>query len=108
MESTPFVLPSTPKQIAYARRQLNESGSPMTYQFFFRPAPKTLDAAKGRALSELVAEARSNAKASGKIRSVVIEPTPQTINSGRAASMFGQPSGLLQYELSVVVVFDAE
>lgn len=94
------------RQLDYTRRQLQQAGIPMTFQFFFRPAPKTLDTAKSRVLSELIVEARQNAKASGKLRSVTIEPSPQTIDSGRPAGLFGQSSGLLQYQLNVVAVFD--
>lgn len=94
------------KEISFARRQLREAGFAMTYQFFFRPALKTVDAAKRRVLTELIREARQNAKATGKVRSVMIEPSPQTLNSWRAAPMFGRSSGSLQLELNLVAVFD--
>ena len=82
---TPYLsLDLTLRQIDYTQRQLRRQGIPMTYQFFFRPAAATMDAAKSRVLSELIAEARQNAKATGKLLSVTIEPTPQTINSMRS------------------------
>lgn len=94
------------KQIDYTRRQLRETGIPLTYQFFLRPTPKTVDAAKRRVLSELIEEARRSASASGKLRSVSIEPTPSAIDHGRDKLLFGQSSGLLQYNLSVVAIFE--
>ena len=88
------------------RRQSAENGIAMKYQFFFRPAPKSVDAAKRRALPELIAEARRSLNTDGELRSVTIEPTPAAINAGRDQLLFGQPSGLFQYNLSVVAVFE--
>ena len=96
------------KQFGAASRQVAEGGYALTYQFYFRAAPKTLDAAKQRALTSLIREARSNASASGKVRSVAIEPTPVNTNLERPAGLFGQPLGLLQYQWSVTVVFEED
>lgn len=49
------------RSVDYRRRQLQREGIPVMYQFFFRPSPKSVDAAKSRVLSELVREARRNA-----------------------------------------------
>jgi hypothetical protein len=94
------------KQLDHARRQLR--GSSMSYQFFLRPSPKTADAMKRRVLGELVAEAKRNSGGNGKIRSVTIDPMPELIDAGRSSLLFGQPSGLLQFQFSVIVVVDNE
>jgi len=96
------------RQIDYTRRELTRTNIPLSYQFYFRPALKSVDAARQRVLSELITEARRNSSARGELRSVIMEPSPQTINAGRLPPVFGQASGLLQYEWSVVAVFDAE
>ena len=98
------------KQIENTRRQLLEAGVPLTYQFFFRAAPKMVDGVKRRALSEMIAEARVNANASSsaKLRHISIEPTAENIDAERPGRLFGLPSGLLQYQLSVVAVFEEE
>lgn len=102
-------LPVTVRQLEALRRQLREKGIPLQYQFFLRPASRTLAAAKRKVLTEMVAEARHNAGSSaGKIRSVSIEPQPEHIDSGRNSSLFGQPNGALQYNFAVIVVFDQD
>lgn len=103
----PFVaLNDQVKQLDHARRQLRDKEASMNYQFFLRPAPKTVDAMKRRVLSELVAEAKRNGGGGGKIRSVTVDPMPELIDAGRSSMLFGQPSGLLQYQFSVIVVLD--
>lgn len=96
----------TLRQLDYTWRQAQKMGIPMSYDFFFRPAPKTLDAAKSQALTELIREARTNANATGKLVSVTIEPTPQTINSTRPTGSAGESSGAMTYQLNVVAVFE--
>jgi len=96
------------KQLEQTRRQLRDKEHPLSYQFFFRASPRTLDATKRRVLAELLAEARKNAGSGSKLRSVTIEPTPETIDAGRPALLFGQPSGALQYTFSVIAVFENE
>lgn len=105
----PFsAMQDTVRQLEYARRQLREKEVPMSYQFFLRASAKSIDAMKRRVLSELVAEAKRNAGGSGKLRSVTIDPTPDIIESGRPALLFGQPTGLLQFTFQVIVVLDNE
>lgn len=94
------------KQLEHARRQLRDKEASMTYQFFLRPSPKTVDALKRRVLGELVAEARRSAGGGGKIRSVTIDPMPELVDAGRSPMLFGQPSGLLQFQFSVIVVLE--
>jgi hypothetical protein len=97
------------RQLDTLRRQLGEKSIPLRYQFFLRPASRTLAAAKRKVLTEMVAEARRNAgSGAGKIRSVSIEPQPEHIDSGRNSSLFGQPNGALQYNFAVIVVFDQD
>jgi hypothetical protein len=105
----PFAtLDDTLKRLEQTRRQLREDGIPLSYQFFLRASPKTIDTARQKVLSELVVEARRNAKSSGKLRSVTIEPTPETVDAGRPSMLFGQASGALQYNFSVVAIFEDE
>jgi len=80
----------------------------MSYEFFLRPAPKTFEATRRKVLAELLGEAKRSAGSSGKVRSVMIEPRPETVDAGRAAAMFGRASGALQYHFSVVAVFEDE
>jgi hypothetical protein len=102
------VLDDTLKRLEQTRRKLREDQIGLTYQFFLRAAPKTIDATRRKVLSELVAEARRSAGSSGKLRSVTLEPTPETVDAGRPSMLFGQASGALQYNFSVIAVFENE
>ena len=75
----------TVKQLEALRRQLRDKNVPLQYQFFLRPSPRTLDAARRKVLAEMVAEASRQAGGGGKLRSVTIEPAPEHIDSGRPA-----------------------
>lgn len=101
-------LDDTLKRLEQTRRQLAENAIPLTYQFFLRASPKTIDATRRKVLSELMVEARRSAKSSGKLRSVVMEPTPETVDAGRPSMLFGQASGAMQYNFSVIAVFEDE
>jgi hypothetical protein len=105
----PYItLEDTLKRVEETRRRLREFGYTLTYQFFLRASPKTIDATRRKVLGELMAEARRSVRASGKVRSVMFEPTPETVDIGRSASLFGQASGALQYQFGIVVVFEDE
>lgn len=97
---------NTMSELDRVRRQVREKGASMTFQFYFRASPKTVAAAKRKVLSEMLAEARASAGAQGKLRSVSIDPTPETLDMQRPAVVAGQASGTLQYNFSVVVVFE--
>ncbi|MBL8209061.1 MAG: hypothetical protein JNK87_00030 [Bryobacterales bacterium] len=95
------------KQLEQVRGQLREAGTPMSYQFFLRPSPRTLETTRRKVLSELVNEARQSAGAgSSKIRSFSFEPRPETLDSGRTNLLFGQHTGALQYQFTVTAVFE--
>ncbi|MDX1982491.1 MAG: hypothetical protein SFV51_19610, partial [Bryobacteraceae bacterium] len=103
-----YLLDDTLRRVDRARRQLSEPGLSLSYQFFLRPSPKTLDATRRKILGELLTEARRSAKSSGKLRSVIVEPTPETVEAGRSPLVFGQASGPLQYNFSVIAFFEDE
>ena len=102
------VLDDTLKRLERTRRDLLESGIGLNYQFFLRASPKTIDTTRRKVLSELMGEASGNAKSAGKLRSVTIEPTPETLDAGRPSMLFGQASGALQYNFSVIAVFEGK
>lgn len=105
----PYItLDDTLRRIEHTRRQLGEMGHQLTYQFFLRASPKTIDATRRKVLGELLSEARRSSKSSGKLRSVFLEPTPETVDIARPALLAGQPSGALQYNFSVVAIFEDE
>jgi hypothetical protein len=61
-----------------------------------------------KVLGELLAEAKHSSGGGGKLRSVIVEPTPETVESGRAPLLFGQASAPLQYNFSVIAFFEDE
>lgn len=101
-------LDDTLKRLDQLRRQLLEKGVHVTYQFFLRASPETFDTTRRKVISELLSEARRNAGNSGKLRTVIVEPTPETVDAGRPAMLFGQASGALQYNFKVIAFFESD
>jgi hypothetical protein len=103
-----YLLDDTLKRLDRSRRELPEPGLSLSYQFFLRASPKTIDTMRRRVLGELLSEAKRSSGGGGKLRSVIVEPTPETVESGRAPLLFGQASAPLQYNFSVIAFFEDE
>jgi len=56
----------------------------------------------------LLSEARRNAGDSGKLRAVIVEPPPETVDAARPAMLFGQSSSALQYSFKVTAFFESD
>lgn len=88
-------LDDTLKRLDQLRRQLLEKGFHVTCQFFLRASPETFDTTRRKVIAGLLSEARRNAGDSGKLRAVIVEPTPETVDAARPAMLFGQSSSAL-------------